>query len=118
MKKILSRLVWIPVGIVLVLFLVANRQPVALSLDPFSVDHPAIATPPLWLWVWLMAALLVGFFLGVIGLWTSQGAARKLARMERRDLKSLRKELAAREADAAPPPADLPPDPAPVLEAR
>lgn len=114
MRKLLSRLFWIPVGLLLVVFLVANRQPVAVSFDPISVEHPAFATPPLPFWVWMIAALLIGFFLGAFGLWASQGDHRKLVRAERRELKTLRREAAARDQAVA---ADDPPaPPSPSLE--
>jgi len=93
MKKLLSRLVWVPVGLALVVFLVANRQLVPVSLDPFSTENPAIATPALPLWVWLMLMLLVGYFLGAMTLWLSGRGRRKQANLERKELKALRKEL-------------------------
>lgn len=64
MKKILRWVVFVPFGAILVLFLVANRQPIALSLDPFSTQAPAFATPSLPLWLWLAFSLFSGFFLG------------------------------------------------------
>ncbi|MEQ1930471.1 MAG: lipopolysaccharide assembly protein LapA domain-containing protein [Parvularculaceae bacterium] len=110
MKKILGRLLWFPLGLAVVWFLVANRQPVAISLDALSIDNPAIASPPLPLWLWLIASLLVGFFLGAFGMWASARPARRKARAEARELKNLRAEAAARGA----PPAD----PVPTIEAH
>lgn len=92
MKKLLSRLIWLPLGFLLVLFLVANRQPVPLSLDPISVDDPALATPALPLWVWLTLALLIGVFAGAAGMWVSGRGRRRKARAEHRELKALRRE--------------------------
>ena len=98
MKKILTWLIWVPVGIVLALFLVANRQPVAISLDPVSVANPAIATPALPLWFWLSLMMFFGFGLGAVGMWISARPARHQARADRRELKALKTELAARAA--------------------
>ncbi|HXI85876.1 MAG TPA: LapA family protein [Parvularculaceae bacterium] len=103
MKKLLSRLIWLPIGFVFVMFLVANRQPVAISLDPISVEHPAITTPALWLWFWLVLAFLIGFFAGAAGMWMSSKSGRQKARAEHRELKALKKELAAAPKRAAPP---------------
>ncbi len=100
MKKIVSRLIWFPVGALLVLFLVANRQPVAVSLDPLSTDHPVLASPPLPLWVWLLLALLIGIFTGAAGLWASTRPARARARAEHKELKALKRQAPA---PAAPP---------------
>lgn len=95
MKKWLYRIVWIPVLIGAVLFLVANRAPVAISLDPFNAENPAMATPALPLWFWLMAMLFAGVGLGALGMWLSAGERRAQARDNRRELKALKKELAA-----------------------
>lgn len=110
MKKILRWVVFVPVGAILVLFLVANRQPIALSLDPFSTGSPALATPALPLWLWLMVAQLIGFFLGGAGMWMSGRELRIRARAGRIELRTLKK--AAAEAASAAKPAPLaPPSP-------
>lgn len=104
MKKWLYRIVWIPVLAAAVLFLVANRGPVAISLDPFNAESPALATPALPLWFWLMAMLFAGVGLGALGMWLSGAERRAQARDNRRELKAVKKELAAMtaRADAAP----------------
>lgn len=109
LKRWLARLVWAPLGLVLVVFLVANRVPIAVSLDPISTERPALATPPLPLWVWLVIAMLIGFFTGVCAMWVSARDARLRARAADRELKALKRELAERPTAAA----DLP-----ILETR
>ncbi len=94
MKKWLSRIVWIPVFVIAVLFLVANRQMVALSLDPFSAAAPALTTPAFPLWLWLMLMLFIGLGAGAMGMWLSARPKRARARTEHRELKRLRAELA------------------------
>ncbi len=106
MKKILRWVVVVPFGALLVLFLIANRKLVALSLDPFSTEAPAIATPALPLWIWLILALLAGFFAGAAGMWASDRELRIRAKADRLELKALKK--AAADAEAA---AKLPPQP-------
>ncbi|MFZ5616606.1 MAG: DUF1049 domain-containing protein [Pseudomonadota bacterium] len=109
MKKILRWVVFVPVGAILVLFLVANRNSVALSLDPFSTDAPALATPALPLWFWLVFSLLIGFFLGAAGTWMSGRELRIRAKADRLELKALKKAAAAKgEAASAPAPAPPP----------
>jgi len=104
MKKWLYRIVWIPVLVAAVLFLVANRAPVAISLDPFNAETPALATPALPLWFWLMTMLFAGVGLGSLGMWLSGAERRAQARDNRRELKAVKKELAAMtaRAEAAP----------------
>jgi flagellar basal body-associated protein FliL len=93
MKKWLFRLFWIPVLIVAVLFMVANRQPVSISLDPFNASEPALTTPAFFLWVWLMLMLFVGFAAGAAGMWISGRPKRVEARVNRKTVKEQRKEI-------------------------
>lgn len=104
MKKLLARLIWVPLGLIVVVFLVANRTPVAVSLDPISVDDPAIATPPLPLWIWLALSLLLGVAAGSAGMWLSGRDRRIKARAEHRELKAMKREI----ANAPPPGETLP----------
>ena len=93
MKKWLFRIIWFPVFIVAVLFLFANRRPVAISLDPFAATDPAFATVALPLWFWLMAMLFLGVAMGSVGMWLSGAERRDKMRADRRELKSLRREV-------------------------
>ncbi len=95
MKKWLFRIIWVPVLAGAVLFLVANRTLVPISLDPFRPENPALSTPALPLWFWLMGMLFVGVALGALGAWLSGREARAQARDNRRELKAVKKELAA-----------------------
>ncbi|WP_395075647.1 LapA family protein [Hyphococcus sp.] len=111
MSKWLFRIIWIPILAGAVLFLVANRTPVAISLDPFRPENPAMSTPSLPLWFWLMAMLFIGLGLGVAGSWLSGREARGQARDNRRMVKALQKEvtaLSARLPEQPSPDEDLP----------
>jgi uncharacterized integral membrane protein len=80
----MSRLAWIitiPVSIIVVLFAVMNRDPVALNLWPLPWDLGAI---PLYLLT--LGTLLFGFFLGAFAMWVSAGKSRRKARMFRQEL--------------------------------
>lgn len=105
MTKWLFRIIWIPILAMAVLFLVANRTMVPISLDPFRPDNPALSTPALPLWFWLMGMLFIGVALGAAGQWLSGREVRSQARDNRRALKAAQKELAvlaARQKQAAP----------------
>ncbi|MEM8937246.1 MAG: hypothetical protein AAGC77_12640 [Pseudomonadota bacterium] len=95
MRKWLFRLFWIPAFLAVLTFFVANRQLVSISLDPFNADNPALASPAFPLWLWLMLMLFIGVGLGTIGMWASGAAARKLAKSEHRELKTLKRDYAA-----------------------
>lgn len=101
MKKLLSRLLWIPLFAIVVLFLIANRQLVAVSLDPFNAANPAVTTPAMFLWVWLILLFFIGFSVGAFGMWVSGRPRRYQARLERRELKAMRKDMKALERKVA-----------------
>lgn len=104
-KKIISWTLNLAAGAAMVAFLIANRNPVSVSLDPINAAEPAIATPALPLWLWLVGALLFGFFMGACGMWASGRKRRQQAREDRLAVVALRKEneiLAARSTGQAP----------------
>lgn len=102
LKRWLARLVWAPLGFVFVLFLVSNRQPIAISLDPLDTKHPLITTPALPFWMWLTASLLFGFFCGAFGMWLSGRGGRIKSNAARKELKQLKREMASRSEDNLP----------------
>jgi uncharacterized integral membrane protein len=90
-RRFLSALVAIPVAIVLVLFAVANRAPVVLSLDPFAPEAPALAFQlPLFVVVFL--ALMAGVVVGGVADWLRQGRYRQEARARRSEVRRLEAE--------------------------
>ena len=106
MKKWLFRVIWIPVLLVAVLFLIANRQLVAVSLDPFNAEAPALTTPALPLWSWLMVMLFVGLGAGPSARGFPRAPNALPARADHKLVKHLRREITAletrlREAEAA-----------------
>ncbi|MFN0024729.1 MAG: LapA family protein [Parvularculaceae bacterium] len=104
MKKLTRWFFTVPAGALLVVFLVANRAPVALSLDPLSTTAPALATPALPLWIWLVLFLLAGVGLGAAASWTSGRELRLRAKADRLELKALRKTAPVGPTSAAAPP--------------
>lgn len=82
MKKLLSLLIAIPVGIVVITLAVANRGPVTLAVPPQLDDGPLIsATIPLY--ALIFATLFAGMILGSIATWFQQGRHRKAAKVNR-----------------------------------
>lgn len=100
MKKFVRWLVWLPLVLVAAVFMAANRHSVAISLDPLSTTDPALATPALPLWIWLVLMLLSGVAAGAGGMWASGREGRRRARAEHRELKALKRELADMKARA------------------
>ena len=65
MRKFIAALILVPLAILMVMFAVANRGSVAISLDPFSASAPALTVHvPLFLLL-----LIVLFFPGGLMGW-------------------------------------------------
>jgi len=105
MKAFFKALVLVPVALIVVLFSVANRAPVRVSLDPISRDAPAFALD-LPLFAVILAAIAVGILIGGFASWLAQGKHRKAARVNRREADKLRNE--AQSLRAAVPDSALP----------
>jgi uncharacterized integral membrane protein len=104
MRGFLKAIVLIPVAIVAVLFAVANRGPLTLSLDPLAREAPAI-TLTLPIFVVIFAALMAGVLIGGIATWLRQGRHRKAARENRRECERLEAEARRLREARAPAPA-------------
>ena len=100
MRKFLTALIVIPLGLILVAFAVANRHFVAVSFDPFIANDPSLSvTLPLFLLLILVAAL--GVFAGGCAVWLGQRHWRRAARRHEADSRAARVELADLRAQAA-----------------
>ncbi|QQO18981.1 DUF1049 domain-containing protein [Bradyrhizobium diazoefficiens] len=100
MRKFLTALIVIPLGLVLVTFAVANRHFVTVSFDPFIADDPSLSvTLPLFLLLILAAAL--GVLAGGCAVWFGQRHWRRAARRHEADARAARGELADLRAQAA-----------------
>lgn len=80
-RKIVNLVILIPIGILLIVLSVANRQSVTLALNPFTPDDRLLSvTAPFF--VFLFLALVVGMTIGSVATWFTQGKYRKRARTE------------------------------------
>jgi uncharacterized integral membrane protein len=94
MRKIVIAVVLVPLAIVMVMFAVANRATVTISLDPFDVAQPAYAlTMPLFLLVFLL--IVLGVLIGGVATWLKQHRWRVRARRAEADARDLRAQLYA-----------------------
>jgi uncharacterized integral membrane protein len=83
-KKIINLLILLPVGIILIIFCVANRQLVTLAFNPFRPEDQVLSlSAPLF--VFLFGTLVVGMVVGSAATWFTQGRHRKRARTEARE---------------------------------
>jgi uncharacterized integral membrane protein len=92
LRKIAAAVIFIPLGIVLVAFAVANRHVVTVSFDPFSANEPAaVVTLPLFALV--LGLLILGVVVGGVAAWLGQGKWRRHTRRLEREHADLRTEL-------------------------
>lgn len=101
MKRILSWFLWLPVAVLIIAFVVANRQMVALSLDPFG-DATSPLAMPLPLWAVFIFGLFVGIIVGWSLSWLKQSRHRKAARRANAELEKLRQQSDSKPAEPDP----------------
>jgi uncharacterized integral membrane protein len=83
-KKLINLLILLPLGIILIVFCVANRQTVTLALNPFQPDDRVLSiSAPFF--VFLFLAAIIGMLIGSAVTWFSQSRHRKRARVEARE---------------------------------
>jgi uncharacterized integral membrane protein len=80
-NRLVLIVVLVPLAIILIALAVANRLPVAFTLDPFNPGNPAL-TIELPLFFLIFGALVVGLIIGSIATWIRQGRYRRLARQK------------------------------------
>ncbi|WP_375456625.1 lipopolysaccharide assembly protein LapA domain-containing protein [uncultured Methylobacterium sp.] len=102
MIRFLKSLVLLPIAVVVILLAVANRDPVRLSLDPFSPDPVFSVTLPLY--AILFGAVALGIVVGGIFAWLGQGETRRQVRRRGREIRRLEGETARLKTYAPPAP--------------
>lgn len=92
LRKAFNILVLLPLAVVLVVFAVANRHMVTVSLDPFNTPDPALSlTMPLFVVVLLSA--IAGVAAGGLATWFRQSRWRRAARRHEADAREARSQL-------------------------
>lgn len=94
MRKFLFSLILFLSGTIILLFLLANRNSVYISLDPINLSDPAFAVGPMPLWTALMAMMFVGYVLGGLGMWLSGKGVRRKATERKHRIRELEHQLA------------------------
>jgi uncharacterized integral membrane protein len=100
MRKFLTALILIPLGLIFVVFAVANRHLVTVSFDPFNSSNPSVGVT-LPLFVVIIAVAIAGVVAGGSATWFRQRHWRRAARQHEADARLARAQLAEQRADAA-----------------
>ena len=100
MRKFFTAVVLVPLGLILVVFAVANRHLVTVSFDPFNSTDPSIAIA-LPLFVVIIAVAIAGVVAGGAATWFRQRHWRRAARQHQADARQARAQLADLRAAAA-----------------
>jgi uncharacterized integral membrane protein len=93
MRKFFTALLVIPLGLIFVVFAVANRHFVTVSFDPFNSADPAISVS-LPLFVVIIATAVLGVAAGGVATWFRQRRWRRAARQYEADARQARAEMA------------------------
>ena len=94
MRKFLSTLVLVPLGLIFIVFAVANRHLVTVSFDPFGSGDSAFDLRPEPLFVIIIAAMIVGVVTGGSATWFRQRRWRRAARQHEAEARQARAQLA------------------------
>ena len=100
MRKFFTALVVIPLGLIFIVFAVANRHFVTVSFDPFNSTDPSISVT-LPLFVVIIAVAILGVIAGGLGTWFRQRRWRRAARQHESDARHARAEAEDLRAAAA-----------------
>ena len=80
MKKLLKTLILAPAAFVFVIFAVANRHVVKVSLDPFGTVDTANLSVSVPLFILLLLAVMVGVLCGSVSSWLANAKCRAAQR--------------------------------------
>jgi uncharacterized integral membrane protein len=111
MRKFFTGLVLIPLGLIFIVFAVANRHLVTVSFDPINSSDPSISIR-LPLFVIIIAVAIAGVMAGGAATWFRQRHWRRAARQHEADARQARAQLAEQRAAATASRGDLPRFPA------
>ena len=93
MRKFFSALVVIPLGVIFIVFAVANRHSVTVSFDPFDSVNPSLAVS-MPLFVVIIAVAILGVAAGGMATWFRQRRWRRAARQHEAEARRARSEVA------------------------
>jgi len=101
MRQFIGFVVFVPLAIVVGIFAVENRAPLALEIWPLPGVHQ------MWASVWILGLLAIGTIVGMAIGWLAGTGARRRARRAERTIRMLERQIADRESQALAAPAEV-----------
>ena len=95
MRQLLGIIVFIPLAVVIGIFAVENRAPLALEVWPVS------GRLEMWASVWILGLLAIGIITGLVIGWLAGSGARRRARRAEHLNRTLERQLLDRDAETA-----------------
>jgi uncharacterized integral membrane protein len=99
LRTLLALVLLVPLACLILLFAIANRGWISVSLDPFAAEDPALSVS-LPLFFVVLISLMGGVILGGVATWLGQAKWRRAARRHRAELRRARGEAAFKEPRA------------------
>ena len=99
-RRFVTTLVLVPLAIVLIAFAVANRQTVAVSLDPFDQANPAMSVS-LPLFGLVLIVIIAAVIVGGIAAWLRQAKWRRAARVAQEQVQALQAQIDALQRESS-----------------
>jgi uncharacterized integral membrane protein len=93
MRKFLTGLILIPLGVLFIVFAFANRRLVTVTFDPFGGNDPETGVT-LPLFILIIAVAIFGVVAGSVATWLGQRRWRHTSRQYETDAREARVELA------------------------
>ena len=93
MRSIIRIIVFVPLGLLLLFFAMANRGSVRVGLDPFAAGDPSAPSFEAPLFLVVLASAAVGVIAGSVSSWLAHRRHRRDAREARKDAKKARAEV-------------------------
>jgi uncharacterized integral membrane protein len=89
-RKVVSAVILIPLGLMIVALAVVNREVVTVSFDPFNTNPSFALRAPLFVLVFVL--VIAGVVIGGVAAWLRQSMWRRTARQLEADLRASRAE--------------------------
>jgi uncharacterized integral membrane protein len=93
MRKFFTTLIVVPLGLILIVFAVANRHFVTVSFDPLNSTDPSLSVS-LPLFVLIILVAIIGVLAGGSATWFGQRRWRRAARRHEADARVAKEQLA------------------------